>query len=225
MRAILVLLICMGVSLEAESWKEKYKLSLQSIYYLDHRDFNTLSVFTSAGNLPLNFSFWGFTDFHGNQLAPRDRARLTYAFSEYRLTYNLKELTGVKGLGFQSEYNYFSRSDKDLVRFGLVYKHSLNFIAEGSWLQWRVFPVQTDNDNEQISLIYKFPINEKWSISGFADYNIKHEAQDRWVIEPQLNYMINKYFSAHLEYRYSGFEKANDALRGHGIAFGLGLRF
>lgn len=225
MKAIFALLVCFGLSLQAESLKEKYKLSLQSIYYLDHRDYNTLSVFSSAGNLPFNFSFWGFTDFHGNQLAPRDRGRLTYAFSEYRLTYNLKDLTGIDGLGFQAEYNYFSRSDLDLVRFGPVYKHPLNFLPKGSWLQWRIFPIQTDNDNEQLSLIYKFVIDEKWSISGFADYNIKHEAQDRWIVEPQLNYVINEYFSVHLEYRYNGFEKANDAIRGHGVAFGVGLRF
>jgi hypothetical protein len=225
MKYFLIFFICCVVSIGAESVKEKYKLNLQSVYYLDHRDYNTLSVITSAGDLPLNLSFWGFTDFHGNQLSPIDRSRLTYSFSEYRLTYDLEDLTGVEGLGFQGEYNYFSKSDKDVARFGPVYKHSLSFLPDGSWLQWRVFPVQTDDGNSQFSLIYKFVIAEKWSVSGFADYNLNDDAQDRWVIEPQLNYIINDYLSCHLEYRYNGYEDANDSVKGHGVAFGVGLRF
>ena len=225
MNKILLMLVCLTVTLKGESLKEQYKLDLQSIYYLDNRDFNTLSVITSAGALPLNLSFWGFTDFHGNQTEPKDRGRLTYSFSEYRLTYNLQDLTGIEGLGFQAEYNYFSRSDKDVARFGPVFKHSLDFLPAGSWLQWRFFPIQTDHKNTQVSLIYKFALFGKWSITGFADYNVNSDATDRWIIEPQLNFAINKHISLHLEYRYNGYEDDNDNLRGHGVAMGIGLKF
>lgn len=225
MKSIVCLSFMLLFSASAESLKEKYKLNLQSIYYFDNRDYNTLSVFTSSGKLPMNLSFWGFTDFHGNQLSPRDRSRLTYSFSEYRLTYGLKDLTGIDGLGLQTEYNYFSRTNKDVARIGPVYKHDITFLPKGSWLQYRIFPLQTDDGNSQLSLIYRFAINEKWSISGFADYNINDEAQDRWVIEPQLNFNLNEYLSIHLEYRYNGYEDANNSLKGHGVALGLGLRF
>ena len=207
-----------------QKFTEKYGLKNQVIYYFDHRDYNTLGITTSVSKLPAGFSIWGFTDFHGNQLEPRDRARLTNSFSEYRLSYNLEDHTGIKGLAFQSEFNYFSRSDTKLGRFGLTYKHNLPTLHEKSWLQWRLFPAQTD-DNNQISLIYFLPITDKISINGFADYNINEQAQDRWVIEPQLNYQFTQYLSAHIEYRYNGFQKANDRLRGHGIAIGLGLTF
>ena len=205
-------------------FKENYGFKLQAIYYLDDRDYNTLSVTTALNKLPGNLSFWGFTDFHGNQTSPRERSRLTRSFSEYRLTYNLKDLTGIEGLGLQTEFNYFSRSDNKFARFGLVYKHKIPFLPQGSWLQWRFFPEQTD-DNEQFSLIYRLAITEKLSISGFADFNFNNGARDRWVVEPQLNYQFNKYLSFHVEYRHNGFEDANKALRGNGIAIGLGVTF
>jgi predicted porin len=209
---------------ESKSLKSEYGLSLQAIYYFDDRDYNTLSITTAALKLPYNFSFWGFTDFHGNQTSPRNRLRHTRSFSEYRLTYDLKELTGLEGLGLQAEYNFSSTSDKHTTRVGPVFKHSIPFLRKGSWLQWRLFPIQTD-DNLQVSVIYKFLLSEKWSISGFADLNLNSGQRDRWIVEPQLNYQFNKYISLHFEYRYNGFEDANKSLRGNGFAIGMGINF
>ena len=221
---LLVFLVCFTSKAEDnfyKKFKSEYGFKLQTIYYFDDRDYNTLSVTTALFKLPYNLSFWGFTDFHGNQTSPRERARLTRSFSEYRLTYDLHELTGIEGLGVQTEFNYFSRSDYKLARFGLVYKHSIPFLRDGSWLQWRLFPEQTD-DNAQFSLIYRLAFTEKLSISGFADFNINNGSRDRWVVEPQLNYQITENISVHLEYRHNGFEDANKALRGNGFAVGCG---
>ena len=154
-----------------DDWKKlknEYGLYLNTIYYFDDRDFNTLSVNTAAYKLPYNLSFWGFTDFHGNQNPPRNRAKFTNSFSEYRLTYSLKDLTGIDGLGLQTEYNYASLNDSHTLRVGPVYKHSIPFLPDGSWLMWRFFPVET-SDNMQVSWSWKFVITDKWSITGFAD--------------------------------------------------------
>ena len=233
MRRIILFVCSLMVlnSIKAENllddWKKlksEYGLNIQTIYYFDDRDFNTLSVYTAAYKLPYNLSFWGFTDFNGNQNPPRNRAKFTNSFSEYRLTYDLKELTGIGGLGLQTEYNYASLSDSHTLRFGPVYKHSIPFLPDGSWLMWRFFPVET-SDNMQISWAWKFAITEKWSITGFADYNINEGQRDRWIVEPQLNYKLNDNVSFHLEYRYNGYQDANKNLRGNGLAIGVGITF
>jgi len=36
-------------------------------YYLDNRDFNTLTLFVQNKSVGSGFSFWGFTDFHSDQ--------------------------------------------------------------------------------------------------------------------------------------------------------------
>lgn len=228
---VFYLMTCLVLSLASaaepdsysSNFKDKYGLSLQAIYYMDDRDFNTLAVTTAVSKLPYNVSFWGFTDFHGSQASSRDRRRLIRSFSEYRLSYSLEEITGIKGLGLETEYNYFSTSDKSIWRFGPVYKHAIPFLRKGSWLKWRVHPLQSDK-NWQASVIYRVSLSEKWSMSGFADYNI-NSGPDRWILEPQLNYQINKNLSLHLEYRHNGFEDANKNLRGNGVAIGVGVKF
>ena len=207
-----------------ESLKKDYRLNLQAIYYFDDRDFNTLSVYTAAYKLPYNFSFWGFTDFHGNQNPPRNRAKSTRSFSEYRLMYNLREFTGSDKFEIELEYNYASFSDSHTLRIGPTYKHSVPFLAEGSWVKWRFFPLET-SDNMEFGWAWKFVLTDKWSITGFADYNIDEGRRDRWIVEPQLNYKFNDHISIHLEYRHNGFEDANKNLRGNGLALGLGIRF
>ena len=112
---VFYLMTCLVLSLASaaepdsysSNFKDKYGLSLQAIYYMDDRDFNTLAVTTAVSKLPYNVSFWGFTDFHGSQASSRDRRRLIRSFSEYRLSYSLEEITGIKGLGLETEYNYF----------------------------------------------------------------------------------------------------------------------
>ncbi|MCM8529389.1 MAG: DUF2490 domain-containing protein [Lentisphaeraceae bacterium] len=225
------LLLLLGTTSQAENllddWKnlkDEFGLNLSSIYYFDDRDFNTLSVYTAAFKLPNNFSFWGFTDFHGNQNPPRNRAKFTNSFSEYRLIYNLKDLTGTDNFALELEYNYASLSDEHTLRFGPHFKHSIPFLPDGSWVIWRFFPIET-SDNMELGWAWNFVITDKWSITGFADYNIEEGQQDRWIVEPQLNYQLNDNVSFHLEYRHNGFQDANKNLRGNGVAIGIGITF
>jgi hypothetical protein len=204
--------------------KKKYGLHLSTIYYFDDRDFNTLSVYTAAYKLPNNFSFWGFTDFHGNQNPPRDRSKFTRSFSEYRLLYHLKDLTGIDGLYLETEYNYSSLSDDHILRVGPSYKHSVPFLEEGSFISWRFLPIDT-SDNMQLGWAWNFILTRKWSITGFADYNMDAGSPDRWIVEPQLNYKLSERISIHLEYRHNGYEDANENLRGNGVAIGVGITF
>ena len=227
----LCVIFCFSGAIQAQNltdeWsrlKDEYGLSLQAIYYFDDRDFNTLSVYTAAYKLPWNFSFWGFTDFHGNQNPPRNRAKFTNSFSEYRLIYDLKDATGIDGLKIELEYNYASLNDEHTLRIGPVYKHDLPFLPDGSWFIWRFFPLET-SDNMELSFVWNIVITEKWSLSGFADYNIDEGQRDRWIVEPQLNYKFNDTVSFHLEYRHNGYQDAIKSLRGNGFAIGVGINF
>ncbi len=72
---------------------------------------------------------------------------------EYRLSRPLpSKYVGVRGLGLQAEYNDFQGAGNSVARFGVTFRHRL--YAERSWLQWRYFPVETDGDGGQASLIF-----------------------------------------------------------------------
>jgi len=194
LRSVLYFLpFCFFINSQAENlideWKdlkEEYGLNLQTIYSFDERDFNTLSVYTAAYKLPGNFSFREFTDSHGNQKPPRNRARLTRSFSEYRLIYNLRGFTGSDRFAIEAECNFVFFTDEHTMRFSPTYKYSVPFLPDGSWIMWRFFPIET-SDNMEMSWAWKFVTTDKWSITGFADYNIDKGQKDRWIVEPQLN--------------------------------------
>ncbi len=201
---------------------DSFKLSAAS--YVDSRSYATASVALSYNNLPGDFSVWGFTDFHGDQ--DSGDLRLTRYFSEYRLSNSApSRWLGIDGLSIQGEFNSISNGD-DVTRFGLAYKHELDvpWAHAGdrkAWLQWRLFPYETDNDGGQASLIFFLPLTKNTHLQGFADYNVRDSAANRWLVEPEWNYRINSRVSALIEYRYNGFEDSNSNLRGSGVSLGL----
>lgn len=211
--------------------QSRLRPKLKASYYFDSRDYNTLNI-EVGGSLPLGFSVWGFTDFHGDQDNAGSRGELTRTFSEYRLSHGgIGELLNIPGLGVQAEYNDMTPGDNNLGRFGITYKHAVPIPELGciggkpGWLQLRCFPLETDGDGGQVSLIYFLPIHDRVSIAGFADINFIEGATDRWIVEPQLNVRIHNQFWAILEYRYNGFERANDDLDGEGWAVGMRVDF
>ena len=54
------------------------------------------------------------------------------------------------------------------------------------------------------------------SLTGFADINFIENGTDRWVIEPQFNYLLDEHFALVVELRYNGFEEAAPGLHGFG---------
>ena len=82
----------------------KLRTAMKLTYYRDARNYGTMNIMTSAAGLPLGLQFWGFTDIHGNQGGEGDE--FARYFMEYRLSRPLpKQYLGIKGLGFQAEYN------------------------------------------------------------------------------------------------------------------------
>jgi len=208
--------------------KESWKTDVTVKYYWDTREFNTFGIYTSTTGLPLGLSVWGFVDIHGNQDEIQDAFDQTRYFLEYRLSKNIDPnwVGGIKGLGVQAEYNDSDGSSNEVVRLGLTYKHNIPaFGGRKGWIQWRGFPYETDGSGQQASWGYFLPITERISISGFADWNLQEGTDDRWVIEPQVNYKINDRFSFLIEYRYSGFEAASAASEAEGIAIGMDMKF
>ena len=192
-------------------------------YYRDARNYGTMNIMTSATGLPLGLSFWGFTDIHGNQGAEGADEFARY-FMEYRLSRPLpKQYVGIQGLGFQAEYNDFQGAGNSLARFGVTFRHRT--YGERGWLQWRYFPVETDGDGGQASLIYFFPLSKRASIGGFADWNWTRARKGRWVLEPQLTYRLTDRLAAVLELRHNDFERINPRVQGTGVALGLEASF
>lgn len=194
-------------------------------YYLDTRDFSTLSV-ASDISLPLGIRVWGFTDLDGDQNG--EAHEFNDFFMEYRALYSIpEELTfGIKGLGLVTEYNNFNGSDNDLFRFGLAVTHTTELLGKKTCLQLRLMPYDdTSEDNQQVSLSYCVAITDKLSLTGFADYNIIDDGSNQWVIEPQLAYKVTDSMDLLLEYRYNGFESDDPDLDGDGLAFGARYRF
>lgn len=195
-------------------------------YYFDSRDYNTLAVNTAA-DLPLDFKLWGFTDFNGNQ-NEGSRYDLERFFMEYRLLHEIPEewIFGVKGVGVLAEFNNFNGSDNDLFRFGPYVSRKMELPwGKVAKFQLRIYPYETESDNQQLSLSYFIPFSDKLSLSGFADINFIDGGSDRWVIEPQLNYKMNESMDLLLEYRYNGFEASNPNLKGSGVALGVNIKF
>jgi hypothetical protein len=193
-------------------------------YYLDSREYNTINIQTSTSKLPLDIFFWGFVDIHSDQNKNKDRFDLTRYFIEYRLSRHVG--FGIDGLSWEMEYNDSNGSDNSVARFGMTYRHTLPFLGgRKSWLQWRVHPYETDGSGAQVSVIYRFWLVKGVYISGFADYNLDEDVPDRWVAEPQLNFVLNKTFDLVVEGRINEFEEASSSLDGYGIALGVKVKF
>ncbi len=198
-------------------------------YLFDHREYNSLTVSGGFKNLPLGFNAWGFVDIHSDQNNESNRFDFTRYFLEYRLrrTLDPEWVMGVKGLGLELEYNDANGANNNLLRFGVNFKHDLPLIAgQKSWLQWRYFPIQTNQyARSQASVVYRLGLTKRLYISGFADFNIDEKGKNRWVAEPQLNYEIIDNLNFVLEGRINEYEAANAKLSGAGVALGLKVLF
>jgi hypothetical protein len=193
-------------------------------YYLDNREYNTINIQTSTSKLPLDIFFWGFIDINSDQNNNKDRFDLTRYFFEYRFSRPVG--FGIDGLSWEAEYNDSNGSDNSVARFGVTYRHILPFMGGSkSWLQWRVHPYETDGNGAQVSLIYRFWLVKGIYISGFVDYNIEKDLPDRWVTEPQLNFVLNKTFDLVVEGRINQFENTSSTLDGYGVALGVKVKF
>ncbi len=221
---LLSLLICSTIAEGNDRKPAKVYLT----YYFDSRDYNTLNIQTSLPDLPWGFNIWGFVDFHSEQKNADQRFELTRYFIEYRLKRPLfPNANGAwKGLGFELEYNDLNGTDNTVVRPGFTYKHPVPSIhGDKSWFEWRYHPYETDGSGSQISVIYLLHLTDRIYISGFADLNLEEDSDDRWVIEPQINFKINETFDLVLETRYNEIEDANTSLDGFGVAGGLKIKF
>ncbi len=220
---VLFLLIFSGSSVFAKDLKGDSS-QLNVSYYFDSREYNTLNIQASTRKLPLDIFFWGFVDIHSDQNKNSDRFDLTRYFIEYRFIRPIG--FGIDGLDWEMEYNDFNGSDNSVVRFGVTYKHSLPFLGGSkSWLQWRVHPYETDGSGSQISVIYSLWLAKGIYVSGFADLNLEEDAPDRWVVEPQLNFILNETFDLILEGRINETEEASSSLDGYGAALGVKVKF
>jgi len=187
-------------------------------YYFDSRDFNTFAFFIQNPKLGDDFSLWGFSDFHSAQNNKNKQFQIDRTFSEYRLSHSkLSDWTGIKGLGLQIEYDYSTPSNSQVWRAGLTYQLPASKRLKA---QLRLFPAQNTRD-EQVSLGYFYKITDEINITGFADYNLREDKKNQWVIEPQLNYKLAKDIGLIVEYRYNGFERDNPNLDGSGWAIGI----
>ena len=192
-------------------------------YYRDARNYGTMNIMTSAAGLPLGLQFWGFTDIHGNQGGEGADEFARY-FMEYRLSRALpRQYVGIQGLGLQVEYNDFQGVGNSLARVGVTFRHRT--YGDRGWLQWRYFPVETDGDGGQLSLIYFFPLTKRASVGGFVDWNWTRARKGRWVLEPQLTYRLSERLAVALELRHNDFERINPRLQGTGVALGLEASF
>lgn len=222
------LYVAISIGAVSASWaKGLDAVKLAGAYYLDSRAFSTASIGLSSDRLPGGFSLWGFSDFHGDH--DSNDLGLNRSFSEYRLSHgSAAKLFNTPGFSFQAELNSITGDGNDVVRAGLTYKHKLPLPwGKGTkgWLQWRAFPYETDNDGGQASLIFFLPISPRLQIKGFADYNVMEGANNRWVVEPELNIQISRRLAALLEFRYNEFEDANPAIHGSGVALGIRYQF
>jgi hypothetical protein len=208
--------------------KSKKIINANLTYYFDSRQYNTLNILTSVPDFPADFKIWGFADLSGKQKSGNDRFDLTRYFLEYRLSRPLflNSDSAIKGLGFEAEFNDSNGPDNDVLRLGLTFKHPFPLLSKTtSWLQWRYHPYETDGTGSQVSVIFFLTLSERIYISGFADLNLENGGDDRWVIEPQVNIVVNDLLDVVVETRYNEIEDANKALNGFGVATGIKFKF
>ena len=115
--ASLLVSACLLESAFAETEKDLWVPKVQTTYYFDSRDYNSLTIKSSV-DLALGFNFWGFTDIRGNQNDPDKRFVFKRSFMEYRLRrkFNPEWVLGIRGLGFDVEYNGRNGKDTTILR-------------------------------------------------------------------------------------------------------------
>lgn len=189
-------------------------------YYGDSRGFNSLSML-SGGKLPAGFGYFGFIDLHGDHDDPRARLDLTRYFLEYRLKRDINPewVFNINGIGVELEYNDLTGQNNNAIRAGVTYRHNLP-VLEGSWLQWRFHPYESDGSGMQASVIYNFTLTKRLSLNGFADLNFD-ENNSVLIFEPQLNFNLYQNLNIVIEIRYNGYEEKNPNVSGNGIAAGI----
>ena len=213
-----------GKAPDEDGIKTKASLKL----YWDTREYSTFGVYNSATGLPLGLTFWGFTDLHGNQHRGDDSFSFDRYFMEYRLSraFDPEWVFGIEGLGAQVEYNDFADIDNEVARLGLTFKHDIpSFTDKNGWFMWRGVPYETDGEGQQLSWIWFLTLADNISFSGFADLNLREGMDDRWVVEPALNFKLSDRCTFHIEYRHNEFEDDSVILDGDGVAFGFDMKF
>ena len=180
-------------------------------HHTDTRNYSTFGVVTSHG-FPRGLSFWGFTDIHAAQDEGSD---LSYYFMEYRVNQSIP----VKGLALEAEYNDHPGDDNNLVRLGLTYTIKL---PNKGWTQFRAHPWDTTKNNDmQVSNAFGLPLSDRWSLSGWIDYNLTEHGKNQWIYEPAVNYQLTDDLIASVEYRFNGFDEFISGWIRNGIAFGI----
>lgn len=187
-------------------------------YYADSRSFNTITVQTSAPDLPWRFSMWGFVDLHGSQRGTRLDA--TRNFVECRLIRALW-----RGLELHAEYNDASGKGNNLLRYGIGIAPRFQVRGRPGWALARFSPYETDGSGQQMTFAWSVPLAPRVSINGFADWNLERNGNDRWVFEPELAIAATDRFAFVLEPRYNGFEAQHPNMDGFGVALGGTVKF
>ena len=225
--ASLLVSACLLESAFAETEKDLWVPKVQTTYYFDSRDYNSLTIKSSV-DLALGFNFWGFTDIRGNQNDPDKRFVFKRSFMEYRLRrkFDPEWVLGIRGLGFDVEYNGRNGKDTTILRYGLTYHHSLAMLFDTtSWMRWRYLPIETFERGQQTSIAYRLGFTSRLFLTGFSDYNFDRDGKPKWVAESQLNFLVNNDLDIVLEFRYNGFEEDIPRLKGFGVAPGIKLKF
>jgi len=213
---------------QSEKPNNSSKTKVDLSYYFDSRDFNSLTLLTRTTNLPSGFNIFGFIDLLGEQKNADQRFDLTRYFIEYRLRRNIDPewIFGLKGVGLEAEYNDATGKDNSVMRFGVNYTHKIpSFANRQGWWEWRFLPIETDGTGSQIGASWFIPILDWIYISGFADLNLNDDADDIWIIEPQLNFKITETFDFVIEGRYNEIEDSIPEKDGLGVAVGLKVKF
>jgi hypothetical protein len=68
------------------------------------------------------------------------------------------------------------------------------------------------------------PPGHLWA-APYGGLNLDKTSPDRWVIEPQLNVLLDDRFQAVAEFRFNEYEDANPRLDGAGLALGVAVAF
>lgn len=169
---------------------------------------------TSARHRPVpgGLAAWGFVDLDSPQHDERRQSDLDGFFAEARLTRAVW-----RGLSVQVEFNDATGLGNDLLRLGLVYKVP----TPSAVILLRGFPLESDGDGWQAGVVWRWrPLPQPFFFEGFADYNVA-ETANRWVIEPQLRYMLTSEIGVVFEGRRNEFIGGNRD--NTGLAVGIAL--
>lgn len=188
-------------------------------YFADTRQYNTLTLTTSAHSLPFDMSVWGFVDLHSQQNTAASRFDITRYFLDYRLTV---PVPNIQGLGLVAKVTDMPGDYNALLRGGISYNQSFSAIGSG-WLQFQGFGYQSNAAGYLMSVACSQKLDLPLVITGFADYNISNTQSPVWVTETQFNYPLSSHYWAQVEVRYNGYEAKTPGMDGFGVALGLML--